>query len=170
MGLILGVDPGLSGALALYNRFSPEMPFVIADMPTLRLSRNGKNKNEIDYYALARLIDSWTGDGLISAAYVERVGAMPGQGVSSVFSFGRSAGIIIGIIAAHFIPIVEVSAVTWKRSVGIKSGSGKDSSRALISSMFPSQSGQFVRVKDDGRADAALISVYGARLDTERAA
>lgn len=157
MTIILGVDPGLSGALAFFDVGARS--FTVHDMPAYRLARNGKARNELDLYEIARLIDA----AHVDSAYVERVGSMPGQGVSSSFAFGKSAGAILGIISAYFIPIIEVAPVTWKRAMGIGSGAGKDASRALISRLHPAQSGLFSRVKDDGRAEAALIALWGAQ-------
>lgn len=153
--IILGVDPGLSGALAFFDTDAGQ--FTIHDMPVNRLSRNGKARNELDLYEIARLIDA----AKVDTAYVERVGSMPGQGVASSFAFGKSAGAVLGIIAAYFIPVTEVSPVTWKRAIGIGSGSGKDASRALISRLYPDQSAAFRRVKDSDRAEAALIALWG---------
>lgn len=160
MTLILGCDVGLSGALAFYDTEAGSIE--VHDMPVHNLARNGKAKREIDAYGLARLIDGRKGEA-ITAAYVERVGSMPGQGVSSCFSFGKSAGIIIGVLAANFIPIIEVAPVTWKRGIGLQSGCGKDAARALASRMFPRSSSFFARVKDDGRAESVLIALYGSR-------
>jgi crossover junction endodeoxyribonuclease RuvC len=111
----------------------------------------------LELYEIARLIDA----AKVDCAYVERVGSMPGQGASSSFAFGKSAGAILSIMAANFIPVTEVPPVTWKRAMGRSAGSGKDASRALISRLYPSQSELFKRVKDDGRADAALIAPWG---------
>lgn len=156
---ILGVDPGLSGALTLYDTKTAEIE--IRDMPVHRLVRGGKAKTEIDLYGVANILDGW--NGRIKTAYVERVASSPQMGTSSAFAFGRAAGIVLGALAAHFIAIEEVPPVTWRRAVGIKSQAGKDTSRALASALFPRFSGQFARVKDDGRAEATLIAVYGAR-------
>lgn len=164
MTIILGVDPGLSGALAFFDTDARE--FKIHDMPILRLTRNGKAKSELDLYEIARLIDA----AKVDSAFVERVGSMPGQGVSSSFAFGKSTGAILGIIAAYFIPVTEVAPVTWRRGVGITNRAGKDASRALISRMCPKQSASFSRVKDDGRAEAALIAMWGSCRLMEEAA
>lgn len=158
--IICGADPGLDGALAFYDTDSELVE--VHDMPVHNLARNGKAKREIDAYGLARIIDGRKG-AAITVAYVERVGSMPGQGVASCFAFGKSAGIIIGVLAANFIPIVEVPPITWKRGVGLVSGAGKDASRALASRIFPRASGYFARVKDEGRAESVLIALYGAR-------
>ena len=89
---VLGIDPGLSGACALYIPTTGAL--TVFDMPTLALSRGGKAKREPDAVELARLIDA---AGPIAHAFVEQVGAMPGQGVSSVFAFGKVFGLALGI-------------------------------------------------------------------------
>ena len=154
--IILGIDPGLSGALALYN--TSEQTVEVFDMPVLELVRNGKKKGEVSAQALANLL---AGRG-IKAAYLERVNAMPGQGVTSVFSFGRSTGIVEGILAAYDIPTTLVTPQAWQKAVGQRAG--KDGSRERAMQLFPAQADLFQRKKDDGRSDAALIAYYGAKL------
>lgn len=151
--LILGIDPGLSGALALYNTATGSL--VIDDMPTFSLTRGGKAKRDVNVSELARIIDS----GRPARAFLERVGAMPGQGVSSVFKFGEAFGIVRGCLA--FVPTELVAPTVWRKAVGIKTGAGKDTSRARATALFPRYANQFARVKDDGRAEAALIAYYG---------
>lgn len=154
--IILGIDPGLSGALALYD--TSEQTVEVFDMPVLDLVRNGKKKREVSAQALANLLAATT----IKAAFVERVNAMPGQGVTSVFSFGRSTGIVEGILAAYDIPTTLVTPQAWQKAVGQRAG--KDGSRERAMQLFPAQVGLFQRKKDDGRSDAALIAYYGAKL------
>ena len=127
-------------------------------MPALELVRNGKTKREVSAQALANLLAGTT----IKAAFVERVNAMPGQGVTSVFSFGRSTGIVEGILAAYDIPTTLVTPQAWQKAVGQRAG--KDGSRERAMQLFPAQVGLFQRKKDDGRSDAALIAYYGAKL------
>ena len=154
--IILGIDPGLSGALALYD--TSEQTVEVFDMPVLELVRNGKKKGEVSAQALANLLAATT----IKAAFVERVNAMPGQGVTSVFSFGRSTGIVEGILAAYDIPTTLVTPQAWQKAVGQRAG--KDGSRERAMQLFPAQADLFQRKKDDGRSDAALIAYYGAKL------
>jgi crossover junction endodeoxyribonuclease RuvC len=154
--IILGIDPGLSGALALYT--TSDQTVEVFDMPVLELVRNGKKKGEVSAQALANLL---AGRG-IKAAFLERVNAMPGQGVTSVFSFGRSTGIVEGILAAYDIPTTLVTPQAWQKAVGQRAG--KDGSRERAMQLFPAQADLFQRKKDDGRSDAALIAYYGAKL------
>jgi len=148
--MVLGVDPGLTGALAF---FDPDTGLLIVrDMPTVEVVRNGKKKNEISPQMLANLVREHN----VTAAFVERVGAMPGQGVSSVFSFGRSLGIVEGVLAALELSTTIIPPQTWQKAVNLRGG--KDGSRARAAELFPRDAGLFARKKDDGRADAALIA------------
>ena len=151
----IGIDPGLSGAIAI---ISPES-LKIFDMPTMTVERNGKAKRQVSAIELAEMLYLYSGRDC--HVYCERVSAMAGQGVTSVFSFGRSFGMIEGILAAFKMPVTFVPPATWVKAVG--RGQGKDASRARAMELFPSDQDQFKRVKDDGRADAALIAHWGSR-------
>ncbi|MGP1257084.1 MAG: crossover junction endodeoxyribonuclease RuvC [Kiloniellales bacterium] len=157
---VVGIDPGLSGAIAVISDSGDHIVDCI-DMPTLELKRGRKNKRELDHVELAlamlRLCDG------ASAVFVERVQSMPGQGVSSSFAFGRATGIVIGLTAAQQVPLHEIAPVRWRRLVGLKSGSGKDAARALCKRNWPVNAPLWSRVKDEGRADAALIALAGLK-------
>jgi crossover junction endodeoxyribonuclease RuvC len=156
MNLVLGVDPGLSGALALYDYITSSVEEVF-DMPTIDAGVG--SKRVVDESTLAWRIDALA--KRIKHAFVEKVGAMPGQGVTSMFSFGTSYGIVRGVIAANFIPITLVTPQTWKKALGVPAA--KDGARARASQLLPASSGLWCRVKDDGRAEASLIALYGAK-------
>ena len=151
----IGIDPGLSGAIAIISDDS----LKVFDMPTMTVDRNGKAKRKVSANELADLLRSCAGNDC--HVYVERVSAMAGQGVTSVFSFGRSFGMIEGILAALKMPVTFVAPATWVKGVG--RGPGKDASRARAMELFPMQQEFFKRVKDDGRADAALIAHWGRK-------
>lgn len=146
---ILGVDPGVSGAIAFYW---PEAPHrVIAeDFPTVY--------GRIDSLTLATRIRQLEPE----LAIVEAVGAMPGQGVSSTFKFGRATGALDGIFAAMCLPVRFVSSSVWKKHWRL--GRDKEKSRALAIQLFPTCSKHFERKKDHNRAEAALIARYGAEV------
>ena len=114
--LIVAVDPGLSGAIAFLR--GPD-DLTVEDMPVLEMKRNGKAKRDLNYAEIGRLFDC-AADA--DALWVERVGAMIGQGTSSCFTFGKVTGAIIGAAAANFWRIHEVPPVTWRRAVGLKPG------------------------------------------------
>ena len=149
----IGVDPGLSGAIAV---MSPES-LKIFDMPTMTVERNGKAKRQVSATELADLLYLYSGKDC--HVYCERVGAMAGQGVTSVFSFGRSFGMIEGILAALHMPVTYVAPATWVKAV--HRGAGKDASRQRAMELFPDNQADFKRVKDDGRSDASLIAYWG---------
>lgn len=153
--IILGIDPGLSGALAFYD--TVEQSVEVIDMPVMELVRNGKKKREVSAQSLANHIAGRK----ISGAFLERVNAMTGQGVTSVFSFGRSLGIVEGILAAYDIPTTLVTPQAWQKAVNQRAG--KDGSRERAMQLFPAQVDLFQRKKDDGRSDASLIAYYGAK-------
>jgi len=102
---------------------------------------------------LVDVIDDWRPD----VAVIEGVHSMPGQGVSTTFKFGRAFGTVEGIVAALGIPSELIAPHTWKQKVGVSKE--KASSRALAARLWPAQRDLFRRVKDDGRAEAALIAV-----------
>ena len=154
--IIAGCDPGLSGAVALLDAATGAV-IDILDMPTLALSRSGKAKRELDPHALAGAI----GRDRIAHAFVEQVGAMPGQGVSSVFSFGKSYGVVIGVLATLGVPMTFVAPAVWKRALQVPAA--KDGARARASQLLPAAAAHWPLVKHDGRAEAALIATYGLR-------
>jgi len=144
---ILGIDPGLSGALAFYFTDAPDRVITL-DMPIADGNVSGSLiANEIRTHAPC-------------IAVIESVGAMPGQGVSSMFNFGKSFGSAIGAVSALNIPIQFVSPAKWKRHYGLSSD--KEECRARALNLFPACAANFARKKDHGRAEAALIAKYGA--------
>ena len=151
----IGIDPGLSGAIAVLT----DDTLQIHDMPVMTVDRNGKAKRQVSANELAELLNLYAGKDC--HVYVERVSAMAGQGVTSVFSFGRSFGMIEGILAALKMPVTFVAPATWVKGVG--RGPGKDASRSRAMELFPEYQHMFKRVKDDGRADAALIAHWGRK-------
>ena len=151
--MILGIDPGGGGALCFAD-FEKGL-LDIVNMPIVALLRNGKIKREISAAMLAAVIRARRPD----VAWLEKVGAMPGQGSSSMFQFGRGLGAIEGVLAALEITTHYVTPQKWQKAVGQRVG--KDGSRERASQLFPAYAGQFLRVKDDGRSDAALIAYYG---------
>ena len=154
--MIVGIDPGLSGALFFLdlNRLSAG---EAVDLPVHLLMRGGKKKREVD---VSGLIEILAGRRL-EHVFLEQVSAMPGQGVSSVFAFGKTYGVILGVVAAHAIPLTLVAPAVWKRALGVPKA--KDGARARASQLLPEAAAQWRLKKHDGRAEAALIALYGAR-------
>jgi crossover junction endodeoxyribonuclease RuvC len=144
---ICGVDPGLTGALAFL--FPIALDRVAAqDMPVVA--------GEVDVATLAaRIIQMGP-----AFCVIERVGAMPGQGVSSTFKFGQSYGVVLGVLAALEIQTRLVTPSVWKKHFRLDSD--KEKARALALRTFAKSPEHFARKKDHGRAEAALLALYGA--------
>lgn len=168
--IVLGIDPGLSGACALLHGDS--MVAEVFDTPTLEVVRNGKRRREYQIATLCQELierigvywsdvrtDGTTGVSSIYA-YLESVNAFPGQGVTSMFSLGRGLGIWEGVLAALNIPYTKVLPQVWKRTMlGGKTKQAKESSRLRAQQLFPSA--DLSRKRDHGRAEALLIAEWG---------
>ena len=152
--ILLGVDVGLDGALAFMDATPGSLPRVL-DMPTLELSRNGKKRRDIDVHVLADYISAQP----IGHAFVEQVWPRPGEATSVGFVFGKTYGIVIGVLVTLGTPITFVSPQKWKKALGVPAA--KDGARARASQLMPGAAHQWQRVKDDGRAEAALICLWG---------
>ena len=152
--MIVAIDPGASGAIAVFDYIKGHLS--VQDMPVMEITRNGKIKREISAPLLANMLRQVMPEKVI----LERVGAMPGQGVSSMFQFGRGVGMIEGVLATLKMPIVYVTPQAWQKAAGVRGG--KDGSRIRAIELFPNYAGLFSLKKHDGRADAALMAWYGA--------
>lgn len=150
---IMGVDPGASGAVAFYYPNKPQL-ISVYDVPLI-----GK---EINASALAQLISQHQPD----LAVVELVHSMPKQGVASSFAFGVAYGQIKGIIGAQNIRSIYTSPSKWKKYYGLPAD--KEAARATAINRWP-DSIHFRRKKDHGRAEAALLALYGAHMIQQRA-
>jgi crossover junction endodeoxyribonuclease RuvC len=159
--MIVGVDPGLSGALFFLDPNRPSTGEAV-DLPVHQLARGGKAKRELDVAGLIEILTLRR----LDHAFLEQVNAMPGQGVSSMFALGKGFGILIG--AAQRIPLTLVPPARWKRTLGVPKA--KDGARARASQLLPAAADQWRLKKHDGRAEAALLALYGARQLTSSAA
>lgn len=151
--LILGVDPGITGAIAFLD-IEKKRAHTVIDMPTVQV----RDKKRLDLHALAIEIDGLA--AITRFAVIEEVGARPGDGVTGMFNFGYSSGAVAGIVAASMIPIFMVKPAIWKMLMGL--GYVKDESRDLATKFYPLDSGHWARKKDHGRAEALLLAHYGA--------
>jgi crossover junction endodeoxyribonuclease RuvC len=150
--VIIGIDIGAAGALAL---ISPNGDFLeVADMPVLR--DFPRNRATVNGPLVAEIVYRWHA----TEAFVEHVSARPGEGAVGAFAFGRSRGVIEGVLAACGVPTRFITPVCWKRTVGLTFAS-KDAARSEAIRRWPAHAALFARVKDDGRAESALIAVAG---------
>ena len=151
---ILGIDPGLSGAIAILEK---KKVLNLFDMPVM--TEGKKNKKQLNSAQLVNIKrENSSGDEEI-VVVVEQVNAMPGQGVTSMFNFGQTFGAIKGVCAALNLPIFFVRPSKWKKYFELINSS-KDSSRTKVIEMYPSLSSQLAKKKDVNKSDAILIARY----------
>jgi len=151
-----GIDPGLSGAIALYDPRAQTA--TVEDMPTLTVKVGTKKRRQVDIDALARWADIH-GSSVIKAT-IENVHTMPGQGVASSGAFMRAFGNAEMAFASAFVSREYVSPQKWKKHFGLTSN--KDESRRAATRLLPRCAHLWARAKDDGRAEAVLLAIYGA--------
>lgn len=151
---VLGIDPGAGGAVAMWD--TDLSALVVCDMPSQTVRVGKAERRQISEAQLADTLRRYAPD----AAWIERVHALPKQGVTSSFSFGLAYGLARGVLAALSIPVTLVTPNEWKRSFRI--GPDKRQARLIASRLFPANAADFTRVKDDGRAEAALLALFGA--------
>jgi crossover junction endodeoxyribonuclease RuvC len=146
----IGIDPGISGAVAILD---DQGAYLEAwEFPLLQ---DGK-KRQINAAELAKELGRYSEYHMV--AIVERVGARPGQGVASMFNFGKSYGMALGVVAALGAEMHLVTPPTWKKHYKL-TGKPKDASRTLAQQYYPAAS--LGRKKDHGKGDALLLARYG---------
>jgi len=153
--LIYGIDPGYTGAITLY--WPKTNDIEVYDMPTMP---SAKGKTVLNMHGILEILQP-EDDGA-RVAFMEQVGAMRGQGVSSMFRFGEQFGALQMALAANETPMYLVTAQKWKKHFGLTRDKGV--SRGLAMQRFPKYADKFKRVKDDGRAEATLIALYGKEV------
>ena len=154
--LIIGIDPGISGSIC----FLEEGKIIdVVEMPTM--AEGKKNKRQVNgsqiYNEILKRIHKIEKQDI--RVVIEQVSAMPGQGVTSMFNFGQSFGILKGICSAMQLPMYFVRPAKWKKYFGLIN-SEKDASRTRAIEMFPYFSSQLSKKKDSNKADAILIASF----------
>ena len=154
--LIIGIDPGISGSIC----FLQDGKIIdVVEMPTM--AEGKKNKKQVNGSQIFNEISARTNslDNKDIKVVVEQVSAMPGQGVTSMFNFGQSFGILKGICSAMQLPIYFVRPAKWKKYFNLIN-SEKDASRTRAIEIFPYFSSHLSRKKDSNKADAILIASF----------
>ena len=152
--IIIGIDPGVSGAISVLEN---KKVIDIFEMPTMIDGK--KNKKQVNGSQITNIIKEEINKKKEIIVVVEHVNAMPGQGVTSMFNFGQSFGVLKGICAALSLPIYFVRPTKWKKYFNfIKTN--KDASRTKVIQIYPEISGKISRKKDSNKADAILIARY----------
>ena len=153
---IIGIDPGITGAICFFEDGQVK---DIIEMPNMADGK--KNKRQINgpqtYNEILSRIQSIPNKDIF--VIIEQVSAMPGQGVTSMFNFGQSFGVIKGICAALKLPIYFVRPVKWKKHFNLIK-TNKDASRTKVIEVYPNISSKLSRKKDSNKADAILIARY----------
>ena len=170
--IVLGIDPGLKGAMAFYDGTTMR----IEDVPVLPVRKSGRVRHEIDGYTLGRIIDVSIH---IDHAAVELVGAMPTDGAIQAFAFGKAFGEIVGILRANFIPVQFPPPRVWRKAMGVLPAvkGDKAPSIARATALLPRESAAWAAVRGNGdaatrsgRAEAALIALWLWRQVQQEAA
>ena len=152
--IIIGVDPGISGAISVVEN---KKILEVYDTPTMIEGK--KNKRQINGAQVSNIIKERLNSNKEVVVVVEHVNAMPGQGVTSMFNFGQSFGVIKGVCAALNLPIYFVRPAKWKKHFNLIK-TNKDASRTKVIEAYPEISNKLHRKKDSNRADAILIARY----------
>jgi len=154
--LIIGIDPGINGAICL---FKDGKIVDVFEMPKMAVGK--KNKSQVNasqiFNEIQKAVEGEDKTKVI--AVIEQVSAMPGQGVTSMFNFGQSFGILKGICTAMQLPMYFVRPTKWKKYFNLLN-SEKDASRTRAIEIFPYFSSQLSRKKDSNKADAILIASF----------
>lgn len=158
--IYLGVDPGLSGAIALYAPIDRSVR--VFDIPTHAVMIGGKQRKRLDARKLDHELKALVGSSRLALAAVEDVHSMPKQGVASAFSFGFVAGAIQQCLVSHDVPFTLVEPSAWKRFLSVPAN--KDAARRRASQLLPFGADLWPLAKHDGRAEAALLAYYGSLL------
>jgi len=154
--LIIGIDPGISGSICF---FEDGKILDVIEMPTM--TEGKKNKRQVNgaqiYNEISKKINENEKKNI--RVIIEQVSAMPGQGVTSMFNFGQSFGILKGICSAMQLPMYFVRPAKWKKYFGLIN-SEKDASRTRAIEIFPYFSSELSKKKDSNKADAILIASF----------
>ena len=153
--LIIGIDPGISGSICF---FEDGKILEVIEMPIM--TEGKKNKKQVNgaqiYNEFLKRINN-KGDQI--RVVIEQVSAMPGQGVTSMFNFGQSFGVLKGICSAMQLSMFFIRPAKWKKYFGLIK-TEKDASRTKVIEIFPYISSELSRKKDSNKADAILIASF----------
>ena len=152
--IIFGIDPGVSGAICVLKK---GQVVKLYEMPTMIDGK--KNKKQVNGSQVTNIIKERLKEGEEIIVVVEHVNAMPGQGVTSMFNFGQSFGVIKGICSALSLPIYFVRPTKWKKHFNLIK-TNKDASRTKVIQTYPEISSKLSKKKDSNKADAILIARY----------
>jgi crossover junction endodeoxyribonuclease RuvC len=149
----VGIDPGISGAIVVLE---DDQPIEWFSMPTMMVGK----ANRVNPFDLSSRLEYLLRGRDEVTVYIENVGAMPGQGVTSMFSFGHSAGVAFGVAGALGHPVKFIAPGVWKKRASL-TGSDKDAARSAAILRWPGWQVLSQKGRGQAYADAALLAVYG---------
>ncbi len=152
--IIIGIDPGITGGICILEN---KKIIEVYDTPTMIDGK--KNKRQVNGSQVTNIIKEELNKDKEIVVVVEHVNAMPGQGVTSMFNFGQSFGVIKGICSALSLPIYFVRPTKWKKHFNLIK-TNKEASRTKAIEIYPEISSKLARKKDSNKADAILIARY----------
>lgn len=151
--IIIGIDPGASGAVVIYDTVTDSFQYIL--MPTMEVGK----ATRVNGAAIAEFLHPVLQTK--PKVFIEKVGAMPKQGVTAMFSFGHSTGVVDGVCSALGLPITLITPQAWKKHCGLI-GQDKDASRSRCVQLYPTVVDLHKKGKGQAIADALLIAKYGA--------
>ncbi|KAK8513393.1 hypothetical protein V6N13_002139 [Hibiscus sabdariffa] len=164
---VIGIDPDLSGAMALLKTDSSGCSAQVFDSPYLPVQVGKRIRKRLDARSIVHLLKSLEAP-IGTTAYIEQSIPFPRDGKQGWWSGGFGYGLWIGVLVASGFSVIPVPSLSWKKEFELTgAGSTKDDSRRLASTLFPSLSDMLKRKKDHGRAEALLIAAYGKGLRTK---
>ena len=152
--IIIGIDPGITGGISILEN---KKVIEVYDTPTMIDGK--KNKRQVNGAQVTNIIKERLSSNKDVVVVVEHVNAMPGQGVTSMFNFGQSFGVIKGICSALSLPIYFVRPAKWKKHFNLIK-TNKEASRTKVIEIYPEISSKLSRKKDSNKADAILIARF----------
>ena len=154
--LIIGIDPGITGAICFFEDGKIIEVLEMPNMPEGKKNKRQVNGAQIYHEIFKRIINIPKNEVVV---VIEQVSAMPGQGVTSMFNFGQSFGVLKGICAALKLPVHFIRPVKWKKHFNLIN-TEKDASRTKVIEVFPYISSKISKKKDANKADAILIARF----------
>jgi crossover junction endodeoxyribonuclease RuvC len=159
--IIIGVDPGIDGAIAVLDS-EHDVLVNVFDMPVVEDGPKGRRRVNPQLMKTLFLTSSPT-FSQPDVAVIERVGVRPGEGAVGAFSFGRSMGVIEGVLAGIGIPVRFITPQEWKKRLRFPPKADKEFSRGRAIETWPSMADLFRYKKDSDRAEACLIALAGSK-------
>lgn len=169
MDVIIGIDPGIKGAIGVLSLDTHELVDLI-DMPTKQvLLKSGKKRTAVDALQLAAFIKKYVSETNLCKVVIEQVGTRPGEGAVGAFSFGTSFGVLVGVFGGFGIEPTMIMPATWKKAMGL-TGLSKEETTAIAHETYPMATLYSTRKNKqggynalDGRGDAILIAMYAIK-------